>query len=1213
MKLVKQTLLNASYWCFLLGLAFMWNPQTMQGCDGRITGFKLNKQDGSALVNLTNGAIFCESSFPHDIRIRTTESGTHQSLKYTISGPGGTWTNTENVVTYDSKQFWPTPGTWTIKAELYSHDNLGGTKCDTETISFTVTGNGTPTDGGAFSPRATVKCDVDNFNQGAIQPSVGKCSDNSTPRYHWQVKPEASGSWTNISGATGASYNPPSQGIGSKWYRRGTSCGCSTTVKYTATVYDVHVYNPKAGTIAGNQSQCDGYDPSNITSTAGASDGKGNLTYRWQKRPAGGTWSNISGATGATYNPGHISVTTQYRRQAQYDSQCTGRVTSNVITKTVEDCGPNVDCPALNANIGDACNDGNANTTNDVVNGNCNCVGTPIGPTFDCPALGANIGDACNDGNPNTNNDVVQSNCTCAGTPVGGGTCNATYSVNGRIITVSNLTGAIKAVKIIDNQWNTLYSCDDWGTNPCGGSESYTVPSCGTYSVQIQTYADWSTQICNVFETFQVDTDCGGGGVDCPALNANIGDACNDGNANTTNDRVQANCSCAGTPVTPVYDCPALGANIGDACNDGNANTNNDVVTANCGCAGTPIGSTTCDATYRVEGNKIIIEGLDAAINTAKILTSAWATEAECSDWTSACNGMLMATVPNGSYFVQIQTYADWSTPLCDIFEEVTVSGGTGGCNNVTNGGTISGDETGCGSYNPGMITSSAAPSGGSGAIEYLWLSSTTGCPRYLNQAIDGANGATYNPGTISQTTYYVRCSRRAGCDVWTAGESNCVVKTVDNNCNAGECANRNATDTRISCGTGANFGFYAQNLVLNVSEGANYSISNGSFVEFNDGTARFTARATSNLDSWVRWDIDVTFSGRTSTAPTGSPKTGTCNFTPGNDYYYYTATQGTLTGRDKVAGAKLNVTRRGEAFQVGTGANIHEQGVFGASGWLAYTVTSQPNNTTYTLRNGVNMDINIRLDGSPTACNTGGGGPTFDCPALGANVGDACNDGDANTENDQVQADCSCAGTPTNVGGGACNLAITSGADFIQVSGVVGAYPTVGISDDFGNVVYQCHVFNGGCPTTVRVDGLAPGTYWVNARVVDTDWVTVLCEAAEDPVVGGGAKMSNGNNNFQVEGHNVETTNEVVDFTLYPNPANETMNVSLVGYEGKDVTIQMIDFSGKPVKSVSIDSVNDTKVAIPIESVSNGIYTVRILSNGIKPVGKKMIVNKRF
>ena len=70
------------------------------------------------------------------------------------------------------------------------------------------------------------------------------------------------------------------------------------------------------------------------------------------------------------------------------------------------------DCPALEANIGDACDDGNANTADDVVTADCACVGTVI---WDCPALEANIGDACDDGNEATLDDVITEECVCEG------------------------------------------------------------------------------------------------------------------------------------------------------------------------------------------------------------------------------------------------------------------------------------------------------------------------------------------------------------------------------------------------------------------------------------------------------------------------------------------------------------------------------------------------------------------------------------------------------------------------------------------------------------------------------------------------------------------------------------------------------------------------------------------------------------------------------
>ncbi|MBK7085827.1 MAG: T9SS type A sorting domain-containing protein [Flavobacteriales bacterium] len=75
-------------------------------------------------------------------------------------------------------------------------------------------------------------------------------------------------------------------------------------------------------------------------------------------------------------------------------------------------------CGCGNAEPGTACNDGNPNTGNDVVNASCQCLGTPL----DCagvPGGPAVPGTTCDDSDPNTVNDVYDANCTCAGTPTG--------------------------------------------------------------------------------------------------------------------------------------------------------------------------------------------------------------------------------------------------------------------------------------------------------------------------------------------------------------------------------------------------------------------------------------------------------------------------------------------------------------------------------------------------------------------------------------------------------------------------------------------------------------------------------------------------------------------------------------------------------------------------------------------------------------------------
>ena len=74
--------------------------------------------------------------------------------------------------------------------------------------------------------------------------------------------------------------------------------------------------------------------------------------------------------------------------------------------------GTEFDCPDLMLNIGDACTDNNETTINDAVSAACECIGESV---FDCPVLGLNIGDSCDDGNPDTENDAVDANCNCIG------------------------------------------------------------------------------------------------------------------------------------------------------------------------------------------------------------------------------------------------------------------------------------------------------------------------------------------------------------------------------------------------------------------------------------------------------------------------------------------------------------------------------------------------------------------------------------------------------------------------------------------------------------------------------------------------------------------------------------------------------------------------------------------------------------------------------
>lgn len=122
------------------------------------------------------------------------------------------------------------------------------------------------------------------------------------------------------------------------------------------------------------------------------------------------------------------------------------------------------------------------------------------------------------------------------------------------------------------------------------------------------------------------------------------------------------------------------------------------------------------------------------------------------------------------------------------------------GCDNLTAGGTILGEESGSlPSFDPSLITSTSLPTGGSGDIQYLWISTTDNPTTAVSEwePISGSNSPEWDPEPITQTTYYRRCARRAGCIDYVV-ESNYVTKALIacDNVNDGGLIGMNQTGT---------------------------------------------------------------------------------------------------------------------------------------------------------------------------------------------------------------------------------------------------------------------------------------------------------------------------------------------------------------------------------------------------------------------------------
>ncbi len=102
-------------------------------------------------------------------------------------------------------------------------------------------------------------------------------------------------------------------------------------------------------------------------------------------------------------------------------------------------------------------------------------------------------------------------------------------------------------------------------------------------------------------------------------------------------------------------------------------------------------------------------------------------------------------------------------------------------CLNVTDPGEICCDQELCGPGNDPAPITSASPAIGAAQIQYMWIySHVPSPPSFGNGAWQPVNDPfgnpvmteSYDPGPISETTYYARCVKAAGCSDWIEGNS---------------------------------------------------------------------------------------------------------------------------------------------------------------------------------------------------------------------------------------------------------------------------------------------------------------------------------------------------------------------------------------------------------------------------------------------------------
>ena len=323
------------------------------------------------------------------------------------------------------------------------------------------------------------------------------------------------------------------------------------------------------------------------------------------------------------------------------------------------------DCLGMNngtALPGTPCDDGNANTGNDVYNANCVCMGVAADCTG-APGGTALPGTACNDGDPNTTNDVYTAACECigvaydclgvpGGTAVPGTPCDDGDPQTGADVYNAGCNCAgqqIDCAGVIGGTTLPGTPCDDG--NPLSGGDAFN-NSCdcvGQFTTDCMGVENGTAQPgtpCDDMDpttgndVYDLSCICAGEPYDCagtPGGTQLPGTPCNDNNPLTSNDVYTANCVCLGVAPNDCLGIPGGTAQPGTACDDNDAATGNDVYSTSCVCAGQLL-----DCNGLAGGGAL--PGFPCNDNDPATGNDVWNTDCECAGQPIDCVG-----VPGGT------------------------------------------------------------------------------------------------------------------------------------------------------------------------------------------------------------------------------------------------------------------------------------------------------------------------------------------------------------------------------------------------------------------------------------------------------------------------------------------------------------------------------------------------------------------------------------
>ena len=182
---------------------------------------------------------------------------------------------------------------------------VNGLECSALTNVVTVTVH--VVTGGVIAGSQTICKEGDPVSFTQTTASTG-----NSLLYQWESALDNS-TFSEVTGQTSPLYDVGTPLPQTTYYRRKTSSAANPCSALSNTVV-ITVNSVTPGTISGDQTICTGADPL-VFSEASASGASGSYSYQWQNSTDNNTFTDIGGATGATFDsPPGQAVTTYFRR-----------------------------------------------------------------------------------------------------------------------------------------------------------------------------------------------------------------------------------------------------------------------------------------------------------------------------------------------------------------------------------------------------------------------------------------------------------------------------------------------------------------------------------------------------------------------------------------------------------------------------------------------------------------------------------------------------------------------------------------------------------------------------------------------------------------------------------------------------------------------------------------------------------------------------------